>query len=165
MIRILGMPMLVLRSFIAWNFSTIGRMGGTPSPAARLLPFSLMPNPALYYPVLLLLSGCSGAVDCPLGATSVSVIVHFVDAHSNDLLAGPVRGEIRDGDYRDSLQVLHVDDRELPTWFAAGGGRAGRYQLNAERDGYLPYVKTNLVAEASGCGVNTVFVEARLTLE
>jgi hypothetical protein len=92
----------------------------------------------------------------------VSVIVHFVDANSNQFLAGPVRGEIRDGNYRDSLEVLHVDDIGSPTWFAAGGGRAGRYELRAERDGYLPYLKSGLVVEANGCAVNPIFVEARL---
>jgi hypothetical protein len=106
---------------------------------------------------LLLGTGCDEGVTCPAWSFP-AVSAHVTSATDGSPLLGAL-GEVRDGEYRDSL-------------FSSGDGhyvaaydRGGMYAVHIDREGYSAWDTTGVsVSETGGaCStVETVQVEARL---
>lgn len=111
----------------------------------------------------LLLAGCEGPTDpiCTLGI-SPAVEVTIEDAATGMPLAGPARGEVRDGAFADSLVPgAHSIEGEMLTRTAAPG-RAGWYDVEVTLPGYVTWLRTGVLAPSGSCGVRTTRLHARL---
>ena len=104
----------------------------------------------------LLLAGCEFG-GCTLSA-EFAVHVTVRDSASDSLLVDGARGSIREGFFIDSLR-LHYG---LPDVFAAGYERGGRYTVQVEMPGYMPWEARDVVAEESACFVHTAQLVARM---
>ena len=104
----------------------------------------------------LLLGACEFG-GCTLSA-EFAVHVTVRDSASDSLLVDGVRGSIREGFFIDSLRL----QSSLPDVFAAGYERGGRYTVQVEMPGYMPWTAQDVVAEESACFVHTAELVARL---
>ena len=104
----------------------------------------------------LLLEACEFG-SCTLSA-EFAVHVTVRDSASDSLLVDGVRGSIREGFFIDSLR-LHYGFSDV---FAAGYERGGRYTVQVEMPGYMPWEARDVVAEESACFVHTAELVARL---
>jgi hypothetical protein len=107
---------------------------------------------------VLLASGCGEYPTCPqwsfpavsLRVTSAATGAPLVDA----------RGEVRDGDYRDSLENF------LDGSYQAAPNRPGTYSVHLEQAGYAPWDTSGMAVQAVGgdvcTTVDTEFATARL---
>ncbi len=77
-----------------------------------------------------------------------AVGVSFHDPIGDSIVYQGVRGEIREGSYRDSLRAGQVDSR----LFEAGRGRPGTYTVTATVDGFLPVERSGIRASTGVCG-------------
>ncbi len=100
-----------------------------------------------------LLAACSEPTICPQGGPIPAVSIQLRDQRGDTLVTGPVRGEIRDGSYRDSLVAAGwLHDPMVPVAFVAGHNRPGRYTLTLERDGFLPVERRDIYVADGNCG-------------
>jgi hypothetical protein len=106
---------------------------------------------------LLLGTGCDEGVTCPSWSfPAVSALV--TSATDGSLLLGAL-GEVRDGEYRDSLLALGDGH------YAAAYDRGGTYAVHIEREGYAAWDTTGVSVSETGGACSTVeteHVEARL---
>jgi hypothetical protein len=100
---------------------------------------------------LLLGTGCDDGVTCPAWSFA-AVSAHVTSAPDGSPLLGAL-GEVRDGEYRDSL-------------FASGDGyyvaaydRGGTYAVHIEREGYGTWDTTGVNVSESGGACSTVETE------
>jgi hypothetical protein len=106
---------------------------------------------------LLLGTGCDEGVTCPLGSFP-AVSARVASRTDGSLLLG-AQGEVRDGEYRDSL--LALGDGQ----YAAAYDRGGTYTVHIERQGYQAWDTTGISVSETGGACSTVeteHVEARL---
>ena len=97
---------------------------------------------------------------CPQDGPRPAISATLYDRAADTIIVGGnVRGEIRDGAYRDSLYVMGRNADWEPVGYVAGVGRPGVYVVTVERDGFRPAERRNVAVPDGGtCGVLTVYV-------
>jgi hypothetical protein len=92
------------------------------------------------------------------------VVVEIRDAQTNTPLARAATGVVREGAYVDSLRPagsLTADPESLYSR-AAAGERAGTYEIEVQRAGYVTFRRSGVRVERDECHVQTVHVVAAL---
>ncbi len=123
---------------------------------------------ALAVVLLAFVTSCGNdGILCPQDGPRPAVSVTLYDrAGDTIIVGGDVRGEIRDGTYRDSLYVMGRNADGEPVGYVAGVGRSGVYLVTVERDGFRPAERRNVVVPDGGtCGVMTVHVRIDMERE
>ncbi len=104
------------------------------------------------------IGGCGGM--CPTVAGS-GIQVEVRDRQTGAYLATVPRGVVREGTYQDSLRVA----ADLPagvTMLIGAFDRPGRYVVQIEADGYLPWDTAGVDVDEGDCGVGTASFIAAL---
>jgi hypothetical protein len=101
--------------------------------------------------VLLFATGCANDATCPAWSFP-AVQVHLKSATDRSAIVGAL-GEVREGQYRDSLLDL------LDGWYMAAENRAGTYTVHVESPGYSPWDTTGVYVEQVGGSCPTVSTE------
>ena len=102
------------------------------------------------------LNGCGA---CPLGAGS-GVVVEVIDRATGQYLAVVPRGVAWEGGYQDSLRA--ADDVPQVTTLIGVVDRPGRYVVQIEANGYLPWDTAGVQVGEDQCGVGTASFTAAL---
>lgn len=102
------------------------------------------------------ISGCGA---CPLSVGS-GVVVEVMDQGTGQYLAVVPRGVAREGGYQDSLRAAG----EVPqvTRLIGALDRPGRYVVQIEADGYVPWDTAGVQVGEDQCGVGTASFTAAL---
>ena len=102
------------------------------------------------------LSGCGA---CPLSAGS-GVVVEVMDRETGQYLGVAPRGVALEGGYQDSLRAAG----EVPqvTRLIGALDRPGRYVVEIEADGYVPWDTAGVQVGEDQCGVGTASFTAAL---
>jgi hypothetical protein len=102
-------------------------------------------------PVLLFVTGCADDITCPAWSFP-AIQVNLESAATGSGITGAV-GEVRDGEYRDSLVDLGDGS------YIAAENHAGTYTVNVESPGYSPWDTTGVYVEQIGGSCPTVETE------
>ncbi len=101
----------------------------------------------------------SNPIYCLQDSPRPAMRVTLYDRTADTIIVGGVRGEVRDGGFRDSLYVLARNADWEPTGYGAANGRPGTYTLVVERDGFRSAERRGIVVPDRGaCGVYTAQV-------
>jgi hypothetical protein len=97
------------------------------------------------------------------------VVVQLYDQVADTLLLGGGRGEIRDGEFSDSLKPAIFNENWDVIGYQAGlidgHSRPGVYSLTVERDGFRPVERRNIEARWGRCGVEPAWVRIDMERE
>ena len=108
-----------------------------------------------------LVTGCKDhEVVCPL-VLSPGVAVEVRDAFSGATIASGSKLVAQAGAYADSMS-FPVGQPDLNSAHLTGAYRPGVYTLTVTKTGYQPWVQTNVVVTAAGCGTNLTTLTATL---
>jgi len=91
-----------------------------------------------------------------------AIIVDITDSVTGALLAEQASGEVRDGDYVDSLQPKRWTKDWIMASRAAAEERPGTYEVTVMHHGYAPWSIKGVKVNRDECHVETVELKARL---
>jgi hypothetical protein len=93
-----------------------------------------------------------------------AIKIQVRDAVTDELIAGPIKGTVTDGSFRDSLVVLTDTENDPAAITTLGGAyeRAGTYAVHLEVAGYQAWDTAGVHAFNEGCHVGAVSFTARL---
>jgi hypothetical protein len=108
-------------------------------------------------------AACSEPGACLLNIEP-GVEVEVRDRLTNDFLLTTPRGVVREGDFQDSLRVGGTTFENPPRVVTLMGAdeRSGRYVVQIEADGYLPWDTAGVQAGEGDCHVRTARFSAAL---
>ncbi|MFW6040040.1 MAG: hypothetical protein ACOC9N_03075 [Gemmatimonadota bacterium] len=113
--------------------------------------------------VLVTLSTGCDLVSAPVCTTSVEpgIVVEVYHADTGEPAAEGARGRVRDGTFSDSLWVHGARDGRLHS-LAGAWERAGTYEVEVVKEGFLTWTREDVEVEEGECHVRTVELRADL---